>query len=239
MQTIRWRNGYGAPSVKGMNEHLTNEASGLSGRLPLLYPDVLDEAQRAVHARLQVTRLRSAEGAGYMAALPDGRLIGPFNVMLRNPRIAQPLLEWAQAIAGSGIPADVREVVILTVAAHWRAEYALYAHTAGAERAGVPETAIVALRQGDTPRGLRAEADVAHRVATALLRDHQVSDELYAEAAAALRTDGLVALVNLIGQYLNTCALLACFQVPAPSTALRHPPPPNSKNAPERESQCR
>lgn len=33
-------------------------------------------------------------------------------------------------------------------------------------------------------------------------------------------TDGLVALANLIGQYLNTGALLACFQVPAPA---QHP----------------
>ncbi|MCO5993351.1 carboxymuconolactone decarboxylase family protein [Actinoallomurus rhizosphaericola] len=200
-----------------MNEHVTNGASGLGGRLPLLSPDALDEEQRAVHARLQVTRLRSAEGAGYTAALSDGRLIGPFNVMLRHPRIARPLLEWAQAIAGSGIPADVREVVILTVAARWRAEYALYAHTAGAERAGVPETAITALRHGDTPRDLRPEADIAHRVAGALVRDHQVSDELYAEAVAVFGAEGLVALVNLIGQYLTTCALLACFQVPAPA----------------------
>jgi 4-carboxymuconolactone decarboxylase len=217
MRSIRWRNGFGVPSVKGMNEQPTDAASGLGGRLPLLLPDALDEAQRAVYARLQVTRLRSAEGAGYTAALPDGRLVGPFNVMLRNPRIAQPLLEWAQAISGSGIPADVREVVILTVAAHQRAEYALYAHAAGAERAGVPGTAIAALRQGDTAHGLRAEAEVAHRMAIALVRDHQVSDDLYAEAVAEFGTDGLVALVNLIGQYLNTCALLACFQVPAPT----------------------
>ncbi|WP_328334913.1 MULTISPECIES: carboxymuconolactone decarboxylase family protein [unclassified Streptomyces] len=200
-----------------MNEQ-PDWAAGLGGRLPLLPPDALDEAQRAVHARLQVTRLPSADGAGYTAVLPDGRLIGPFNVMLRNPRLARPLLEWAQAIAGSGIPADVREVVILTVAAHWRAEYALYAHTAGAERAGVPRTAIAALRRGDdTPRGLRAEADVAHRVAIALVRDHHMPDGLYAEAVAAFDTDGLVALVNLIGQYLNTCALLSCFQVPSPT----------------------
>ncbi|GGL60759.1 hypothetical protein GCM10010129_00320 [Streptomyces fumigatiscleroticus] len=207
----------GIPSVKGMNDQPTDGASEPGGRLPLLALDALDEAQRAVHARLQATRLRGAEGAGYAAALPDGRLIGPFNVMLRNTRIARPLLEWTEAITGSGIPADVREVVILTVAAHWRAEYALYAHTAGAARAGVPEAAIAGLRRGDTPRGLRAEADVAHRVATALVRDHQVPDALYAEVIASFGTDRLVALVNLVGQYLNTCALLACFQVPAPT----------------------
>jgi 4-carboxymuconolactone decarboxylase len=217
MRSIRWRNGDEVPSVKGVNEQSTTGASGLGGRLPLLLPDALDEAQRAVYARLRTTRLGSAEGAGYLAVLPDGRLIGPFNAMLRNPGIAQPLLEWAQAITRCDIPADVGEVVILTVAAQWRAEYALYAHTAGALRAGVPEIAIAALRHGDTPRGLRTEADVAHRLATALVRDHQVPEDLYADAVAAFGTDGLVALVNLIGQYLNTSALLACFQVPAPT----------------------
>ncbi|WP_218001440.1 hypothetical protein [Nocardia niigatensis] len=134
-----------------MNEQSTTGASGLGGRLPLLVPTALDRAQRDIYTRLQTTRLRSAEGAGYLAVLPDGRLIGPFNAMLRNPRIAQPLLEWAQAITRADIAADVREVVILTVAAQWRAEYALYAHTTGARCAGVPEAAIAALRHGDTP----------------------------------------------------------------------------------------
>jgi 4-carboxymuconolactone decarboxylase len=137
--------------------------------------------------------------------------------MLGAPRIAAPLLEWAQAITRSGIPEDVREVVILTVAAHWRAEYALYAHTAVAERAGVPGAVIAALRRGEAPRGLRAEADVAHRLTVALVRDHDVPDDLYDEAVTAFGIETLVALVNLIGQYLNTSALLACFQVPTPS----------------------
>jgi 4-carboxymuconolactone decarboxylase len=200
-----------------MNEQPTGETRDLGGRLPLLHPEALDEAQRAVHARLRATRVPAAEGAGYTAVLPDGRLIGPFNVMLRTPGIALPLLEWAQTITASGIPADVREVVILTVAAQWRADYALYAHSKGAERAGVPRAAVAALEKGDDlPHGLSAGATVAHRLAVALVRDHHVPDDLYAEAVAAFGTDGLVALVNLVGQYLNTCALLTCFQVPAP-----------------------
>lgn len=218
MPDIRWRNAPRVPSVEGMNEHSTNKASGLGGRLPLLPPDALDEAQRALHDRLQATRARNAEEAGYTAALPDGRFIGPFNALLRTPHIARPLLEWAQALTRAGIPADVREVVILTVAAHWRADYALYAHTAAAEKAGLPGLAIASLLHGEAPRGLRPDADLAHRLATALVRDHRVQDDLYDEAAAAFGTNTLIALVNLVGQYLNTSALLACFQVPAPSS---------------------
>lgn len=196
----------------------TNGSSGLGGRLPLLPPGTLDEAQRALRDCLQATRARNAEEAGYMAALPDGRFIGPFNALLRTPHIARPLLQWAQALARSGIPADVREAVILTVAAHWRAEYALYAHTAAAERAGLPGPAIASLLHGEAPRGLRADAGLAHRLAAALVRDHRVPDDLYDEATAAFGTNTLIALVNLVGQYLNTSALLTCFRIPAPSS---------------------
>lgn len=199
-----------------MNARSTSAASDLGGRLPLLAPDALDEAQQALRDSLQATRVRSAQQTGYTAALPDGRLIGPFNVMLRAPQIARPLLEWAQAIAQAGIPDDVREVVILSIASQWQAEYVLYAHTAAARHAGVPEAATAALRRGESPSGLSTEADVAWRLTLALVRDHRVPDDLYAEAVTVFGTETLVALVNLIGQYLNTSALLTCFQVPAP-----------------------
>lgn len=217
----------GASTVAGMSEEPVTESTepiratraevvDRGGRLPLLPVHALDEEQRALHAELRATRLLAAKDAGYTAVLPDGRLLGPFNVMLRAPRIARPLLEWAQAITGSGLAADVREVVILTVAAHWRADYALYAHAAVAARAGVTEAAIAVLRAGGTPHGLCDEAATAHRVTVALVRDHRVPDDLYAKAAAVFGTEGLVALVNLVGQYLNTSALLALFEVPVP-----------------------
>ncbi|MFS8198797.1 carboxymuconolactone decarboxylase family protein [Streptomyces sp. CWNU-52B] len=212
-----------------MNQRPAGDDRLLGGRLPLIHPASFDDAQRALHHRLHVTRVRGAEDAGYAAVLPDGRLIGPFNAMLRAPELAGPLLEWAQAIAGSGIPADVREVVVLTVAAQWRAEYVLYAHTLAAGKAGVPGPAVAALVRGEPPLGMRAEAHVAHRLAVALVGDHHVPQGLYDEAVTVFGTDLLVALVNLIGQYLNTSALLACFRVPAPSphhtTQQRHDSP--------------
>jgi phenylpyruvate tautomerase PptA (4-oxalocrotonate tautomerase family) len=128
-----------------MNEHPTNGTSGLGGRLPLLPPDALDEAQRALRDRLQATRARNAEEAGYTAVLPDGRFIGPFNALLRTPHSTRPL-----------------------------------------------------------------------------------PDELNGEATAAFGTNALLALVNLIGQYLNTSALPARFQVPTPSPDPPRQPPPET-----------
>jgi alkylhydroperoxidase family enzyme len=111
---------------------------------------------------------------------------------------------------------DVREVVILTVGGLWHSEYALYAHTAAAARAGVPDAAIGALRRGETPRGLRAEADAAHQLARAIIHDHEVPDGLYGQAIAILGTQTMITVLHLAGQYLTTSAVLACFQVPAP-----------------------
>jgi 4-carboxymuconolactone decarboxylase len=61
---------------------------------------------------------------------------------------------------------------------------------------------------------LSGPASLAHRLA--LGRDHAVSDDLYAEAHETFGTEPLIALVNLIGRYMNTAAMLACFGVPAP-----------------------
>lgn len=205
-----------ALNVQVMDESTAPGPEQLGGRLPLLWPGSLDDPQRALYTRLQATRIRSAQDGGYTAMLGDGRLIGPFNAMIRAPQIAGPMLDWAQAIASAGLPADVREVVILTVGGLWHSEYVLYAHTAAASRAGVPDAAIGALRRGETPRGLRAEADAAHRLARAVIHDHEVPDGLYGQAIAILGTQTMITVLHLAGQYLTTSAVLACFQVPAP-----------------------
>jgi 4-carboxymuconolactone decarboxylase len=64
------------------------------------------------------------------------------------------------------------------------------------------------------PAGLSAAAAIAHRLALAV--GHAVDDDLYAQAHEAFGTEGLIALVNLIGRYMNTAALLTCFRVPVP-----------------------
>ncbi|MDT0470118.1 hypothetical protein [Streptomyces gibsoniae] len=113
--------------------------------MPLLPPDALHEAQCALRDRLQATRARNAQERAYAAALPDGRFIGPFNALLRTAHIAWPVLKCAQALTRAGIAADVPEAVILTVAAHGRADYAPYAHIAAAEKASLPGPAIASL----------------------------------------------------------------------------------------------
>jgi 4-carboxymuconolactone decarboxylase len=187
------------------------------GRLRLLDRTELDAEQKKFSDRLTVTRVVRGRQAGYRAALDDGRLVGPFNALLRAPGIGERQLDWAEAISAADLPPAAREVAILTVAAQWRAEYVLYAHSAAARGAGLSDDAIKHLVAARTPAGLDRTARLAHDVALALVRDHDVPDDLYGDFLSVFGETRAVVFLALIGQYLATCAVTTCFRVPAPS----------------------
>ncbi|MEU0503507.1 carboxymuconolactone decarboxylase family protein [Nocardia sp. NPDC005998] len=189
----------------------------LGGRLPLRYPHQLGTDQRAVHEALSNLVVPEGHHSGFTTRLADGRFIGPFNAMLRNPRITAGFGEWVRAIVETGLPEEVRQAVILTVAAHWRAPYEIYAHTAAARTAGISDAAIDAILGGTPPTDLTPAAASAQRLATSLLRHHDVPDELYGELHGLFGEPGMIALLALLGQYQTVSSLLITFRVPAPT----------------------
>ncbi|SEP48937.1 Carboxymuconolactone decarboxylase family protein [Amycolatopsis saalfeldensis] len=191
----------------------------LGGRLPLLRPADLDEEQQQVHDVLTRIVVPEAAAGGFTARLADGRFIGPFNALLRAPRIALGLGAWTGRITEAGLAEDVRQAVILTVGSAWQAAYEIDAHVAAARAAGLPETAITALVDGTAPIGLSADADAAHRLTTSLLTGRGVPDELYAEAIGRFGEPGVVAILCLIGQYQTISSILVCFRVPVPPSS--------------------
>ena len=218
MRNVRWWHVCWGRSLNFMNDResaIDTQASG--GRLRLLDRVELDAEQKTLSDRLTVSRVAKGRRSGYRAALDDGRLIGPFNALLRAPGIGERQLDWAEAISAADLPPTVREVAILTVAAQWRAEYVLYAHSAAARREGLSEDAIEELVAARTPAGLDRTARLAHDIALALVHDHDVPDHLYSDFLAVFGETRAVVLLALIGQYLATCAVTTCFRVPAPT----------------------
>ncbi|MBS2962922.1 hypothetical protein KGA66_07700 [Actinocrinis puniceicyclus] len=194
----------------------TGDEHPAGGRLRLLHRAELDAEQVKLSDRLTATRVARGRRAGYRAALDDGRLVGPFNALLRTPAIAERQLDWAEAISAADLNPAAREVAILTVAAQWRAQYVLYAHSAAARGAGLSEVAVADLVAARTPAGLSRTARLAHDVALALVRDHDVPDDLYSDLLSEYGERRVVVLIALIGQYLATCAVITCFRVPMP-----------------------
>lgn len=200
--------------------HLSDDdADRLGGRLPLLSPTDLDGEQRQVYEALTRSVVPEAAESGFAARLGDGRFIGPFNAMLRVPKIAGGMGQWTNQIANSGMADDVRQAVILTVGAWWGAAYEIDAHTSAARAVGIPDDAIDAIVAGEKPAGLTAAADVAHRLTGSLLQSRHVPDDLYREAVTAVGEANLIAILCLIGQYQTISSILVCFQVPVPPHA--------------------
>jgi len=191
---------------------------GLGGRLALLRPDELDDNQLAVHDQLQKLVGPESRHDGFIAQLDDGRFIGPFNAMLRTPPLTAGFGAWVGAITQAGIADDVRQVVILTVAAAWRADYEIYAHTAAARVAGIPDDAVTAILAGEPPSGVSADAALAHGLVRGLLHAQDVPDPVYDESIRIFGEGGTIAILGLVAQYQLVSSLLVCFRVPVPST---------------------
>jgi len=194
------------------------DTTALGGRLPLLDPAGLNEAQRSLYDRLVNTMVRWADQSGFQSRTEDGRLIGPFNPVLLSPGIAPAFLDLQEAEqAHTSLSERVRQVVILSVGAVWRSDYELYAHAAVARKAGLSEGAVQALASGGVPDELSEPEKLAARFARTLATGHRVDAALYGAAKAVFGPQGLVDLVILAGTYHIVCSLLNAFEIPAPT----------------------
>jgi 4-carboxymuconolactone decarboxylase len=196
---------------------MTNPSQNLGGRLPLADPATLTSAQRDLFETLKSTWVVYANKLGVQATTEDGRLIGPFNAFLLHPEVTAKLSEFQTAEAtNTTLSQRVREVVIITVGAVWRADYELYAQGPVARKAGLPDQAITALVNGGMPEDLSDHEKIAARLARELSTSHRVGDELYREAEQAFGRKGLFDMVAVMGVYHTVCSALALFEVPAP-----------------------
>ncbi|MGA7806915.1 carboxymuconolactone decarboxylase family protein [Bradyrhizobium sp.] len=193
------------------------QSPNLGGRLPLQDPDSLGKDARQLYDRINSTMVPWASSVHFQSKTGDGRLIGPFNPPLFSPEIASRFLDLQEAEQRATTLSDrVRQVVILTVGAVWNAPYELYAHTAAARHAGIPEDVIRTLAAGGLPDSLSPAERIAQCYARQLSAGHRVDAALYTEAERCFSAQGVVDMTFLIGIYHVVCALLNGFEIPSP-----------------------
>lgn len=189
----------------------------LGGRLPLMAPHQLTDAQKKTYDIIDTKMVPWAESSGFKAKTADGKLIGPFNAILLSPEITESFLALQEAEQKhTTLPDRVRQVVILTVGAVWTCDYERYAHSAVARKTGLPERAIKALANGEPATDLDDKEQLAQRFTRQLTAGHQIDDELYAATEAAFGPQGIVDIIYLAGCYDTISSLLNTFRVPAP-----------------------
>jgi 4-carboxymuconolactone decarboxylase len=192
------------------NDVLTNQDRAMpsdidpqSGfRLPLPKREELDEAGRAAYDRA-VTPGRTIAG-----------LQGPAGVQLYSPKIAPHVSVINQYLRyEAGYSPRVRELAILTTAREMDSQFEWVAHEPEALKVGVPAAVIDVIKYRRDTGGLDAADATVVELGRALWRDHKVSPDLFARAKILFGPHTLIDLVQLMGNYAGTAALLSAVDM--------------------------
>lgn len=184
-------------------------------RLPYLPKDKLNAAQLELHEKL-TGGLRAKAPRKFPLENDDGSLNGPFNVLLYNPEVGDLVQQLGHRLRfASTMSGQLREVAIMTVAQHWRANYEWFAHYVFAEREGVSEATLALIKEGKEPTD-NEEWALVHRLTTEFLKNARVTDATYKAAVDKFGEPGAVELVTVAGYYCMISAILNVFEIPVP-----------------------
>jgi 4-carboxymuconolactone decarboxylase len=184
-------------------------------RIPRLEPSALDDDQRSLYDAIAGGR-RAQGQQPFRLADSQGRLEGPFNAFLLQPRLGSALQALGSSVRyDTGLDDRCREIAILVVAAHWRSAFEWYAHEAVGRSVGLDEAELAAVREGRHEALPGREAVVARTVA-ALVGRGDLNDAEYREAAGQIGAAGMFELLTLVGYYATLALQLRVFRVPAP-----------------------
>jgi 4-carboxymuconolactone decarboxylase len=184
-------------------------------RIPKLEPAALDEDQRSLYDAIAGGRRAQGQQL-FRLADAEGRLEGPFNAFLLQPRLGLALQALGSSVRyETGLDDRCREIAVLVVAAHWRSDFEQYAHEAVARSVGLSDAELVAVREARHTALAGREAVIA-RTAAALVARGDLDDAEYRLAVDHVGTAGLFELLTLVGYYATLALQLRVFRVPAP-----------------------
>jgi 4-carboxymuconolactone decarboxylase len=184
-------------------------------RIGRFEPSALDAAQRSLYDAIAGGR-RAHGPQLFRLADADGRLEGPFNAFLLQPRLGSALQALGASVRyDTRLDDRCREIAILVVAVHWRSDFEWYAHEAVGRAAGLDDAELAALREGRHAE-LAGRESVVARTAAALVARGDLDDAEYREAVDCIGPAGLFELLTLVGYYATLALQLRVFRVPAP-----------------------
>ena len=187
------------------------------GRLAPVTFEQLNEDQRALWENITTGPRGNPERPHGGLAGEDGALIGPFNALFQSPQIGDAVQQLGAALRyGTSLPADLLEVAILTVGGEWRANFEFWAHARLGAAAGVPQAAIEAIRDGETPQFDDPRHAAVYAFGRELIETKRVSDERYDALKALVGERGVFEVASVMGYYALVSIALNTFDVGMP-----------------------
>jgi 4-carboxymuconolactone decarboxylase len=180
-------------------------------------PAELSAEQRSLYDEIAGGR-RSSGPQLFELVDRQGRLNGPFGIMLHSPALGSALQAVGAVVRYRSVLSDrVRELAILAVAGHWASDFELYAHVPLARHAGLTDEEVRGVVDGAAVPFTDVGERAVLQVVRALLRTSDLTDEDYAAGRDALGEQGLVELTTLVGYYATLALQLRVFRVGEPT----------------------
>ncbi|WP_046112534.1 carboxymuconolactone decarboxylase family protein [Aquincola tertiaricarbonis] len=143
-----------------------------------------------------------------------GRISLLYQALLNSPPIAAGWERMLTAVRNqTGLPADLRELIILRVAVLNRASFEFHAHVPHARQAGVPEAAIEAVRQQPLAEVFGPRERLVLELTDAMTRDIEVPAALMARLQAEWDAQGVLELVATVAAYNMVSRLLVALDI--------------------------
>jgi 4-carboxymuconolactone decarboxylase len=151
---------------------------------------------------------------------PRKGLRGPFNALLRNPRMAERVGKLGDSIRfENSLPDVLREFAIMITAKFWSADYEWYAHSKLALQFGLSPNIVEDVREDRFPQGMTAEQELIYKVCTEILFQKDISDSTYSEALKKLGELSLLDLLATVGYFGFVSVILNAIRQPIPADA--------------------
>ena len=201
-----------------MKDSAGERTRGCASRLDLTPPADLDAGQRALYDAI-TGGPRAAQAGTVPITDEEGRLVGPFAVMLLAPAVGNALQQVGATIRfGTGLTGRERELAILTVAGVLDSDFERLSHEPAARALGLSQDQVDAALAGRVPAGTDDDEALVCRLAKVMTADRTLADEEYAGGVAALGTERLAELTWLVGYYSALALALAVFRPVLPES---------------------
>jgi 4-carboxymuconolactone decarboxylase len=154
---------------------------------------------------------------------PRPDISGSLGVMIASPvfaDLAQKTIAYARFAGREGysvVPPKLSELAIIMGAKAWNAHYAWYVHRRAAERVGLPEGVITAVRDGKRPSQMTPDVAAVYDFCNELLTTKRVSEPTLRTARKVLGGDrGVVDLIGTLGAYQLVAMMMVVDEFPLP-----------------------
>jgi len=138
-----------------------------------------------------------------IAGLRGGHIPTHYHVALCAPELTDKWQQLGELLRyRTSLPLRLSELAVLIVARHHDCQYVWHAHAQVAQKAGLADEAIEAIRSGRRPAFRQDDETAVYDYCAELLETKFVSAPAYARALDRLGTVGIVELTALLGYYV-------------------------------------